>query len=193
MSPAVPLKLKISRPELIKVLNSTTQNNGAAKIADELQPSSTTPIPTATIHAKEASPYYVTLSVTRATTTYTSIIQLGNSFPTTNPAVTHSTPSPKSTAQNPGIPTSNIVGIIVGVISGFGILAGVFYVYSLRARQFQRVQQRKRSRRGSTSTGRSRSTAGAGSGAPPPPPPPGGGGGPPPGPPPPEMPFPPAN
>jgi len=168
--------------KLTNLPNRTAQQNGTGSIRHESTSSHLQSTPYAKVNAKEVAPYYVTLTITRDATTYITTIQLGDSFPTTSFPNSNSQPAspPRTTAQHPGIPTGDIVGIIVGCIVGFGLLVGVFYVYLLRARQFRRVESRKRSRRGSEST----------QGGPPPPPP--GMGGPPP-PPPGGMPFPPAN
>lgn len=187
MSPTKPERLTTKPENPTKTLESTAQNNGTGNNKNKKKVLSLQPTLITALPAKEASPYYITLSITRVTTTYTTLVQLGDSFPTTYATKSSSTLPPKSTAQHPGIPTGNIVGIIVGCIAGFGLLVGVFYVYLLRARQFRRVQRRRRSRRGSASTGRSRSTAGPGPPGPPPPGPP------PPGSPPGGGPFPPAN
>jgi hypothetical protein len=192
MSPAPILNPTARLTDSAKVPNSTVQQNGTGSPRNETSLSPLQPTPHANVNAKDAAAY-VTLTITRQATTYITIIQLGDSFPTTFPnSNLQPTSPPKTTVQHPGIPTGDIVGIIVGCIVGFGLLVGVFYVYLLRARQFRRAESRKRSRRGSTSTGMSRSTQGG-----PPPPPPGMGGPPPPhpGPPPPPggMPFPPPN
>ncbi|KAH8668148.1 hypothetical protein BGZ60DRAFT_528485 [Tricladium varicosporioides] len=139
---------------------------------------STTTAPPLIPQNKAAAAYYITLSITRPTTTYTSLVLLGDSYPLTTPTDLSdlsdpSNPSltiPKTIAQHPGIPTSSIVGIVVGVVLVFLSLAGVFYVYILRARQYKRRMRRKSLSSGSRSR-RSRRSSAAGPGPPPPPPP----------------------
>ncbi|RDL39611.1 uncharacterized protein BP5553_03951 [Venustampulla echinocandica] len=155
--------------------NSHNGNNVGATSAP-LTPQNTTRPPTTSHHIKYfgagAYPSYVVLSVTRPTTTYTTIVPLGNSFPTD---ASSSASPPETTAQTPGIPTSSIVGIIVGCILAFGMLAGVFYVYALRAKRHRFMQRRGGSSRKTTSTGtRSRRSRRSSSGAGGQPPPPGG-------------------
>jgi transposase len=86
---------------------------------------------------------YVTLTITLPSEeVYTTTILLGDDFPTSLPSdpVQQSTSQPTLTpaavqntdSNNPG----NVAGIIIGVLGGLAVLAGVFYVYTLRARQY---------------------------------------------------------
>lgn len=114
---------------------------------------SATTAPPSIPQIKAAAAYYITLSITRPTTTYTSLVLLGGSYPLTTPT-SPSDPSqtiPGAVVQHPGIPTSSIVGIVVGVVLVFLSLAGVFYVYTLRARQYRRTMRRKSLSSGSRS------------------------------------------
>jgi hypothetical protein len=87
--------------------------------------------------------YYVTLTITLPSdVVYTTTILLGDDFPTALPTdpIQQSTSQPtltpaavqKTDSNNPG----NVAGIIIGVLGGLAVLAGVFYVYTLRARQY---------------------------------------------------------
>ncbi|KAG4439918.1 hypothetical protein IFR05_004593 [Cadophora sp. M221] len=106
---------------------------------------------------------YITLTITRSTGTYVTLVELGDpSFPT---AYSATQASPKRRVQNPGIPTGTIVGIVVGIFGGVMLLMGVFYVYLLRARHLKLVRRRRRRAR------RASSTSGGSGPAPPPPPP----------------------
>jgi len=162
------------------------------------------PAPTQAILLNRAADpqYYITLTITDpAEVIYTTTILLGNDYPGSSPTdpVQQSASSPTLSAAAPkssGLSAGSVGGIIIGVIGGLAVLAGVFYLYMLRAGQgnggkkkkkrkkkkkkkkaatwwtfkfnFRRSKRRRRSRRGSTSTG----TTGV-SGGPPPPPPPG--------------------
>ncbi|PVH79218.1 hypothetical protein DL98DRAFT_655620 [Cadophora sp. DSE1049] len=115
---------------------------------------------------------YITLTVTRSSGTYVTLVELGDTTIPTSYPVTQTTT--RSRIPNPGIPTGTIVGIVVGISLGVLALVGVFYVYLLRARHLKRIRRRRRRAR--------RASAGSGGPAPAPPPPAEGGG-----------PFPPAN
>jgi hypothetical protein len=99
---------RLTKPTTIS--NRTAQQDGTDSARNETNPSPLQPTPHAIVNAKEAAPYYVTLTITRDAATYITIIQLGDSFPTTFP-VTNSQPTspPKSTAQRPGIPTGDSI------------------------------------------------------------------------------------
>jgi hypothetical protein len=109
------------------------------------------------IRDRAGEPDLITLSITSPFTTYTTTIELGNSFPTSfipdpSPQAAVQAPQKPST---PGISTGTIVGIVVGCSLGFLLLIGVFYVYLLRARQY-RLQKKRRGRSKSrSSSGRS--------------------------------------
>ncbi|KAH7342538.1 hypothetical protein BKA65DRAFT_293558 [Rhexocercosporidium sp. MPI-PUGE-AT-0058] len=105
---------------------------------------------------------YVTLTITRDSGTYMTLVELGDpSFPTAYSATQISS---KRRIQNPGIPTGTIVGIVVGIFGGVMLLVGVFYVYLLRARHLKRIRRRRRRARRASA-----SSAGAGPAPPPPP------------------------
>jgi hypothetical protein len=87
--------------------------------------------------------YYVTLTITLPNEIYTTTILLGDSFTTSAAAtdpVQQSASSPTlSSAGIQNADSSNsgtVAGIIIGVLGGLAVLAGVFYVYTLRARQY---------------------------------------------------------
>jgi len=86
---------------------------------------------------------YVTLTITLPNEIYTTTILLGDTFPTsatTTDPVQQSASSPTlSSAAVQNADSSNsgyIAGIIIGILGGLAVLAGVFYVYTLRARQY---------------------------------------------------------
>ena len=104
--------------------------------------------PSPTVHAiGERQPDYITLSVTRPYTTFTTLILLGDSFPspTTDPP---SDPEPTSTSSpgpvTPGISTGTIVGIVIGSLLGFGLVVLIYYVSLKRARAARKRRKRRR-------------------------------------------------
>ncbi|KAK0125644.1 hypothetical protein ONS96_009479 [Cadophora gregata f. sp. sojae] len=96
---------------------------------------------------------YITLTVTRSSGTYVTLVELGDTTLPTSYQVTQSQTT-TSRIPDPGIPTGTIVGIVVGISLGVLALVGVFYVYLLRARHLKRIRRRrKRARRASASSG----------------------------------------
>ncbi len=86
---------------------------------------------------------YVTLTITLSSEIYTTTILLGDTFPTsaapTDPVQQSASSPTLSPAAVQNADSSNsgyIAGIIIGVLGGLAVLAGVFYVYTLRARQY---------------------------------------------------------
>ncbi|PMD17331.1 hypothetical protein NA56DRAFT_648753 [Hyaloscypha hepaticicola] len=87
---------------------------------------------------------YVTLTITLPNELpYTTTILLGDTFPTsaapTDPVQQSASSPTLSPAAIQNADSSNsgyIAGIIIGVLGGLAVLAGVFYVYTLRARQY---------------------------------------------------------
>ena len=86
---------------------------------------------------------YVTLTITLPNEIYTTTILLGDTFPTsaapTDPVQQSASSPTLSSAAVQNADSSNsgyIAGIIIGVLGGLAVLAGVFYVYTLRARQY---------------------------------------------------------
>ena len=118
------------------------------------------PIPTPKPLEERDGWSFVTLTVTKPFSTYTTTILLGDTFPTSSyitPVTTpDSQPQPVQQPITPGIATGTIVGIVVGCTLGFLLLVGVFYIYLLRAKQYRRRKGRSRSR------SKSRSSSGAG-------------------------------
>lgn len=109
-----------------------------------LQDRAVSPTPAA---VQERSPQqeYITLTITLPSEeVYTTTILLGDSLPTaalpTDP-VQQSASQPTLTAgasQNPNS-GGNIAGIVIGVLGSVAVLAGIYYVYLLRARQLRKV------------------------------------------------------
>jgi hypothetical protein len=121
--------------------------------AEEVKPSYAAPFPTSPPLIKRQG-HYITLTITRDYTTYTTTILLGNTFPsspqiTTSPSVQTSQLSHPGT---PGVPTSTIAGIVVGSIAGFLLLVAIFYVYVLRSRQIRRKSKKRGRSRSSKSS-----------------------------------------
>jgi cell wall integrity and stress response component len=144
-----------------------------------------TPAPAVFLNREAGPQYYITLTITDpAEVTYTTTILLGNDYPGASPTdpVQQSASTQTITAaatQNPGLSSGSVAGIIIGVLGGLAVLAAVFYVWMIRARQgqpepkkrrrhrkkkkkttwfnfkfkFQKGKKRRRSRRSSTSTG----------------------------------------
>lgn len=144
MSPVVAYKSVLARPE-----HSFNTQQTALGEAD--------PLTISQLLIKKDGPY-VTLTITKAYTTYATTILLGNTFPTSpetsNPTSQSSTTS-QSQPASPGIPTSSITGIVVGCIAGLLLLIGVFYIYEIRASKL-RAARKKRGSRGSSRSNRGR-------------------------------------
>ncbi|KAH8777917.1 hypothetical protein F5882DRAFT_158049 [Hyaloscypha sp. PMI_1271] len=86
--------------------------------------------------------YYVTLTITLPTGPYTTTILLGDTSPTPLPTapVQQSASQPTLTPaapQNPNSTPGNVAGIVIGVLGSFAVLAGIYYVWLLRARQLR--------------------------------------------------------
>jgi hypothetical protein len=86
--------------------------------------------------------YYVTLTITLPTGLYTTTILLGDTFTTPLPTapVQQSASQPTLTpaaAQNPNSTPGNVAGIVIGVLGSLAVLAGIYYVWLLRARQLR--------------------------------------------------------
>jgi hypothetical protein len=98
------------------------------------------------VQERYAQQQYVTLTVTLPSEEiYTTTILLGDSFPTaalpTDPvqqSVDQATLTPAA-AQNPSNNGGNIAGIVIGVLGSIAVLAGIYYVYLLRARQLRKI------------------------------------------------------
>jgi len=97
---------------------------------------------------REAGPqYYITLTITSVADIFTTTILLGNDYPSSAP--TDPVQQSASTATiTPAAPPSSslsagsIAGIVIGVLGGVSVLAGVFYIYLLRARQWERTRKK---------------------------------------------------
>jgi hypothetical protein len=143
------------------------------------------PTPAVLLNRKASPQYYITLTITDpAAVTYTTTILLGDDYPgpsTTDPVQQSASTQTLTAAapKSPGLSSGSVAGIIIGVLGGLAVLAGVFYVWMLRARQwktthkkrkrkkkkkkkttwftfkfrFKKSKKRRRSRRSSTSTG----------------------------------------
>ena len=110
----------------------TLQNRGAA------------PTPAA-VQERYPQQQYITLTITLPTEeVYTTTILLGDSVPTaplpTNP-VQQSAAQPTLSAAASQNPNSggNVAGIVIGVLGSVAVLAGIYYVYLLRARQLRKI------------------------------------------------------
>ncbi|PMD46112.1 hypothetical protein L207DRAFT_523543 [Hyaloscypha variabilis F] len=139
-----------------------------------LQDRAAVPTP-APVQERYAQQQYVTLTVTLPSEEiYTTTILLGDSFPTaalpTDPvqqSVDQATLTPAA-AQNPSNNGGNVAGIVIGVLGSIAVLAGIYYVYLLRARQLRKIssgtstitrssrkkkrKKKKKKRRSSTTT-----------------------------------------
>lgn len=103
--------------------------------------------------------HYIILTITSLETIYTTTILLGNNFLTTavitpSQYTSSTVPQVLIPVDIPGIPTSTVVGIAVGCVFGFTVLACLFWVHVLR------VKQRRKSKR-SRGRSKSRSTRGS--------------------------------
>lgn len=155
MSPVTP---QISHDGLLPLhAEKDARADSKARATD---PSNASPCPTFP-PLRRRQGHYITLTITRDSTVYTTTILLGNTFPSSPQTTTVSvqTSSP-SRPHSPGIATSTITGIVVGCIAGFLLLVVIFYIYVLRSRQIRRRSRR----RGSSRSSKRSSRAGGGGG-----------------------------
>lgn len=122
-----------------------------------LQDEGAAPTPAALLNRNPEPQYYVTLTITLPYEVYTTTVLLGDNFPTPPPPtipVQQSASQPTltpATAQNPSSTGGNVAGIVIGVLGSLAVLAGIYYVFLLRARQLRRFSS-------GTSTTRTEST-----------------------------------
>jgi len=109
-----------------------------------LQERAAAPSP-AVLQERNPQQQYVTLTITLPSDQiYTTTILLGDSVPTapipTNP-IQQSAAQPTLSVANPKNPNSggSVAGIVIGVLGSVAVLAGIYYVYLLRARQLHKV------------------------------------------------------
>jgi len=109
-----------------------------------LQDRAVAPTPGA-VQRRSPQQEYVTLTITLPSEeVYTTTILLGDSIPTaalpTDP-IQQTATQPTLTAAAPQNPSSggNIAGIVIGVLGSVCVLAGIYYVYLLRARQLHKI------------------------------------------------------
>jgi len=154
----------------LQIVNPTTSEKAANPLST-IQLRFPTPQPTSTssslrlnhpITRRSPQPHYIFLTITSISTTYTTTILLGNSFPTF--ATSSQSTTPKAIIPEvPGIPTGTIVGIVVGCIVVFLVLGIVFYGYAWR-KNFYRNNRKRGSRssksRSANSSGGSVSSGG---------------------------------
>jgi hypothetical protein len=147
MSPIVPARFRfpLTTPRLpAPTASEYSPNYGGDYDYLTLEKGVATPTP-AVLLDRYASPQqnYVTLTITLPNEIiYTTTILLGDTFPTspapTDPVQQSASSQTLSPAAVQNADSSNsgyIAGIIIGVLGGLALLAGVFYVYTLRARQ----------------------------------------------------------
>src|SRR5882724_11544487 len=105
-----------------------------------LQDGAAVPSPAALLKRKPEPQYYVTLTITLPYEVYTTTVLLGDNFPTPPPltiAVQQSASQPThtpATVQNSNNTGGNVAGFVIGVLGSLAVLAGIYYVYLLRAR-----------------------------------------------------------
>lgn len=150
----------------------TSSQASAQTILDETLPSSLeAPLVTASPVLRQkldGNPYYITLTVENPTTTYTTTVLLGDSYPASVFILSvfslpefnvKLTPLPVASkpavVSKPGLTTADIIGIVIGVVGGVSVLIGVMYVYFLRLRMLGRTKVRRRRRnKGSSHSGK---------------------------------------
>jgi hypothetical protein len=103
------------------------------------------------LNRKARPQYYITLTITSLVDTYTTTILLGDNYPVspTDP-VQQSASNPTLTpagVPSSGVSPGNVAGIVIGVLGSVAVLAGILYVYMLRAMQWKREKTGKKRRR----------------------------------------------
>lgn len=170
MSPIVPARFRspLTTPRFpAPTASEYSPYHGGAYDYLTWQAQAAAPTPAA-LQDRNADPqgYYITLTITLPEDIYTTTILLGDNFPTTSatdPVQQSAGTASLSPAavQNADSNSGTVAGIIIGVLGGLAVLAGVFYVWVLRARQYQasskfstttststrRTKKRKRRRR----------------------------------------------
>jgi hypothetical protein len=146
MSPIVPARfrspLTTSRLPAPTVSEYSPHHEGEYDYLS-LQDRAAEPTPVALQGRSPDPQYYVTLTITLPTEIYTTTILLGDTFPTPLPTapVQQSASQPTlapAAAQNPNSTPGNVAGIVIGVLGSIAVLAGIYYVWLLRARQLRR-------------------------------------------------------
>ena len=107
------------------------------------------PTPAALVERKADPQNFVTLTVSQPSeAVYVTTILLGDSYPAPTERAQQQTSNSQTLtparATNQGTSAGTIAGIIIGVLGGLAVLTAVFYVWILRARQWEREMETKK-------------------------------------------------